>query len=321
MLLSAIGGAGGLASASAIVLVTQWALPAMPATISPLYVVLSLVLAVADRRGRRRAAGAQRGAASSRSTRCAPSDSDFAVHVGSIAMWTVLRASLAAAVLAVAGLHAPCAAAETVAMIGTGNVGAALGRRFAENGHKIVYGSRDPSAADVRELVAATGNGAVAVTQAEAAAQADIVVLAVPWTAAEDVVRALPDLRGKIVVDPTNPRVMASDGFADYPIEDSNAERIARLAPGAHVVKAFSTLGAETMLDPKLAGGPVTVPVVGDDRAAKERIARWPARSGSRPSTSARCATRASSRACITCAPMLYGGRINYHLPRDTARD
>ena len=73
--------------------------------------------------------------------------------------------------------------------------------------------------------------------------------------------------RGKIIVDPTNPRVMASDGFADYPIEDSNAERIARLAPGAHVVKAFSTLGAETMLDPKLAGGPVTVPIVGDDRA------------------------------------------------------
>ena len=188
-------------------------------------------------------------------------------------MWGVLRASLAAAAVALAGLASQSAGAEPVAMIGTGNVGAALGRRFAENGHKIVYGSRDPAAADVRELVAATGNGAVATTQADAAAQADIVILAIPWSAAEDVVRALPDLRGKIIVDPTNPRVMASDGFADYPIADSNAERIARLAPGAHVVKAFSTLGAETMLDPRLAGGPVTVPIVGDDRAAKERIA------------------------------------------------
>jgi len=236
-------------------------------------------------------------------------------------MWNVLRASLVAAAVAVAGLSPHSAAAETVAMIGTGNVGAALGRRFAENGHTIVYGSRDPSAADVRELVAATGNGAVATTQADAAARADIVILAIPWSAAEDVVRALPDLRGKIVVDPTNPRVMASDGFADYPIEDSNAERIARLAPGAHVVKAFSTLGAETMLDPKLAGGPVTVPIVGDDRAAKERIAAL---------------TREIGLEAVDVGPLrhariieglhylranAFGGRINYHLPRDPARD
>ena len=236
-------------------------------------------------------------------------------------MWSMLRASLAATAVAVAGLGPHSAAAETVAMIGTGNVGAALGRRFAENGHKIVYGSRDPSAADVRELVAATGNGAVATTQAEAAAQADIVILAVPWRAAEDVVRALPDLTGKIVVDPTNPRVTADDGFADYPIEDSNAERIARLAPGAHVVKAFSTLGAETMLDPQLAGGPVTVPIVGDDRAAKERIAAL---------------TREIGLEAVDVGPLrhariieglhylranAFGGRINYHLPRDTARD
>lgn len=236
-------------------------------------------------------------------------------------MWSVLRASLVAAAVALAGLGAHSAAAETVAMIGTGNVGAALGRRFAENGHKIVYGSRDPSAADVRELIAATGNGAVATTQAEAAAQADIVILAVPWRAAEDVVRALPDLTGKIVVDPTNPRVTADDGFADYPIEDSNAERIARLAPGAHVVKAFSTLGAETMLDPQLAGGPVTVPIVGDDRAAKERIAAL---------------TREIGLEAVDVGPLrhariieglhylranAYGGRINYHLPRDPARD
>ncbi|HSC14223.1 MAG TPA: NAD(P)-binding domain-containing protein, partial [Gammaproteobacteria bacterium] len=102
-------------------------------------------------------------------------------------MWNVLRASFAAAALAAALIGPSGAAAETVAMIGTGNVGAALGRRFAENGHTIVYGSRDPSAADVRELVAATGSGAVATTQADAAAQAGIVILAIPWSAAEDV--------------------------------------------------------------------------------------------------------------------------------------
>jgi NADPH-dependent F420 reductase len=236
-------------------------------------------------------------------------------------MWQVFRAAFVAAALAATLVGASSAAAETVAMIGTGNVGAALGRRFAENGHTVVYGSRDPSAADVRELATTTGHGAVAVTQAEAAARADIVVLAVPWTAVQQVVRALPDLSGKIVVDPTNPRVMASDGFADYPIRDSNAERIARLAPGAHVVKAFSTLGAETMLDPKVAGGPVTVPIVGDDRAAKERIAVLAREIGLEAVDVGPLRHARIIEGLHYLRANAYGGRINYHLPRDHARD
>jgi 8-hydroxy-5-deazaflavin:NADPH oxidoreductase len=237
-------------------------------------------------------------------------------------MWTRTSLYLAAAAIAASGLFDYVAAnAETVALIGTGNVGAALGRRFAEHGHDVVYGSRNPTAADVRELVAVTGHGAVAVTPADAAARADIVVLAVPWSAAEDVVRALGDLRGKILVDPTNPRVMADDGFADYPIEGSNAERIARLARGAHVVKAFNTLGSETMLDPMVANGPVTVPIVGDDRAVKARVAAL---------------ARDIGLEAVDVGPLRHariveglhflranalGGRINYHFPRDPARD
>jgi 8-hydroxy-5-deazaflavin:NADPH oxidoreductase len=214
------------------------------------------------------------------------------------------------------------AAAETVAMIGTGNVGAALGRRFAEQGHTVVYGSRDPAAADVVALVRETGHGAAALPPAQAAARSRVVVLAVPWTAAEDVVRGLGDLSGKIVVDPTNPRVTAPDGFADYPpLPDSNAERIARLAPDAQVVKAFSTLGAETMFDPRLAEGPVTIPVVGDDRAAKEVVATL---------------ARGIGLEAVDVGPLRHarvieglhylranalGGRVNFHFPRDTARD
>jgi NADPH-dependent F420 reductase len=244
----------------------------------------------------------------------------LALTFGGTVMWSVLRSVCATAVV-VASLSSAAASAETVALIGTGNVGAALGQRFAQNGHKIYYGSRDPSAADVRELVAATGHGAVAASQAEAAAQADIVVLAVPWRAAEEVVRALPDLRGKILVDPTNPRVMASDGFADYPIEGSNAERIARLAPGAHVVKAFSTLGAETMLEPALAGGPVTVPIVGDDRAAKERVAALAREIGLEAVDVGPLRHARIIEGLHYLRANAYGGRINYHLPRDHARD
>jgi 8-hydroxy-5-deazaflavin:NADPH oxidoreductase len=213
------------------------------------------------------------------------------------------------------------AVAETVAMIGTGNVGAALGRRFAERGHTVIYGSRNPTNADALTLVAATGNGAVALTQAEAAARGDIVVLAVPWRAAEEIVRGLGDLRGKIIVDPTNPRMMASDGFADYPIEDSNAERIARLAPDAHIVKAFSTLGAETMLDPTVAGGPVTVPIVGDDRAAKERVATLAREIGLEAVDVGPLRHARIVEGLHYLRANAFGGRINFHFPRDHARD
>ena len=237
-------------------------------------------------------------------------------------MWAIIRSYLAAAAVAAGGgLGAVEAVAETVALIGTGNVGAALGQRFALRGHQIVYGSRDPAAADVRELVATTGHGAVAVSPAEAAARSDIIVLAVPWSAAEDIVRTLGELTGKVIVDPTNPRVMASDGFADYPIEDSNAERIARLAPGAHVVKAFSTLGAETMLDPKVAGGPVTVPIVGDDRGAKARVATLAREIGLEAVDVGPLRHARIIEGLHYLRANALGGRINYHLPRDTARD
>ena len=90
------------------------------------------------------------------------------------------------------------ALADTIAVIGTGNVGAALGRRFAENGHEIVYGSRNPQRADVITLVTQTGHGATAASPAQAARDAEIVVFAVPWEAVVEVADSLGDLSGKI---------------------------------------------------------------------------------------------------------------------------
>jgi NADPH-dependent F420 reductase len=215
------------------------------------------------------------------------------------------------------------ASAETIALIGTGNVGGALGRRFAENGHTVVYGSRNPLADDVVALVNETGHGAIALSPAQAAAQSRVVVLAVPWAATEDVVHGLGDLSGKIIVDPTNPRVMAADGFADYPptLEDSNAERIARLAPGAQVVKAFSTLGWETMFDPRVAEGPVTIPLVGDDRAAKALVAALAREIGLEAVDVGPLRHARIIEGLHYVRANALGGRINYHLRRDTARD
>jgi NADPH-dependent F420 reductase len=241
-------------------------------------------------------------------------------------MMSVLRGarSLVAILLACAAAlaWAETVAAETVALIGTGNVGSALGRRFAEQGHAVVYGSRNPSAADVAQLVRETGHGAVALTPAEAAARSRVIVLAVPWAAAEEVVRMLGDLNGKIVVDPTNPRVMAADGFADYPpLPDSNAERIARLVPRAHVVKAFSTLGFETMLDPRVADGPVTIPIVGDDRSAKETVAMLAREIGLEAVDVGPLRHARVIEGLHYLRANALGGRINFHFPRDHSRD
>jgi len=164
--------------------------------------------------------------------------------------------------------------ADTIAVIGTGNVGSALGQRFAEAGHVVVFGSRNPDSPSVRELVATSGPNASATTQRDAAQAADIVVLAVPWDVVETLTVALGDLADKIVIDPTNPRRITEDGLRDYAFSDSNAERIQTLAPDAWVVKAFSTLGAATMLNPAGAGGPVSIPIAGDDANAKGVVAR-----------------------------------------------
>jgi predicted dinucleotide-binding enzyme len=170
------------------------------------------------------------------------------------------------------GVASPLSA-ETIAMIGTGNVAGALGPEFAAQGHDIIYGSRDPSRAEVIELVARTGGNASVMGQAQAAAQADIVVVAVPGDVAEEVVAGLGDLSGKIIIDPTNRVAPGDDGFMSHSTDTSNAELIQALAPDAFVVKAFNTLNFRTMIDPETSGGPVTIPIVGNNAEAKETVA------------------------------------------------
>ena len=172
------------------------------------------------------------------------------------------------------GFAAPSSAiAETIAVIGTGSVGSALGPRLAAIGYTVVYGSRTPDREDVQALVAATSNGATATTPPKAAQMADIVLLAVPWTVAEDVLISLGDLSGKIIIDPVNPRVTTKEGLADYPTFISNAERLQTLAPRSKVVKAFSTFSADTMVDPGLVNHPITIPIAGNDSDAKSVVA------------------------------------------------
>jgi predicted dinucleotide-binding enzyme len=131
-----------------------------------------------------------------------------------------------------------------VAIIGAGNIGGTLARRLAQAGHSVALGVRDPSAADVVEL---TKDGAIrAITPSDAVAGADAVVIAVPGHAVADVVRGLASaIDGKVVVDASNNIGGASANSRDV---------IAAAAPGARYVRAFNSLGFESLADPEYGG-------------------------------------------------------------------
>jgi predicted dinucleotide-binding enzyme len=218
------------------------------------------------------------------------------------------------------GVLAMPATAETVAILGTGRVGGALGAQFARHGHTVVYGSREPQAEKVRALVAKTGHGATAAPAADAVKQASIVVLAIPWTATEQTVKGL-DLSGKLVIDPTNAIRVGAGGMMEMAVPTSGGELVQQWQPNARIVKAFNTLGFHIMENPALAGGPVSVPLAGDDADAKARVAELVASFGIEPVDVGplRNARVTEGMAILYMVPYLSGKRdqaFEYHLRR-----
>jgi predicted dinucleotide-binding enzyme len=159
-----------------------------------------------------------------------------------------------------------------LAIIGTGQVGAALARGFARAGHEVRLGTRDPDAAHARALAAAAG--ATLARPGEAAMGAEVVFLALPWKAAKEAVAGLPPLDGRIVVDCMNPLGMLDGAFGlTLGHRTSGGEEVARWLPGARVVKSLNQVAAEIMeRNDHLPHRPVMF-MAGDDAAAKETVA------------------------------------------------
>jgi predicted dinucleotide-binding enzyme len=163
---------------------------------------------------------------------------------------------------------------ETIAIIGTGDLGDSFGARLAELGYPVIYGSRSPDSERVQAVVAKTGFGASAASQREAAKQGDIIFLPIPWPAMETAAQNLGDLDGKIIVDPSVPWTQGDDGYPEVSVSTSSAELIQQWNPSAKVVKAFATMGSNIIDDPSTVNGPVTIPIASDHRDAKERVAQ-----------------------------------------------
>lgn len=152
-----------------------------------------------------------------------------------------------------------------IGILGAGAIGTAVATRLLAGGHEVVLSnSRGPETLEglVREL----GPGAVAGTRAKAA-QAELVVLAVPGDRTAEALAGLPEWGGRTLVDATNDYTAPPPG----PGEETSSEVVARRALGARVLKAFNHLFAATLAaEPRHAAGSRVLFVSGDDADAKK---------------------------------------------------
>jgi 8-hydroxy-5-deazaflavin:NADPH oxidoreductase len=154
-------------------------------------------------------------------------------------------------------------------VIGAGNVGSALVKRLVPHGHQAMLSySRDPA----RLEVIARSLGCLAGSPSDAARFGDVIALAVPWAAVPDALHEAGPLDGKILWDCSNPLKPDLSGLLLGPAT-SGSEEIARMAPGARVVKGIPPF-AELLQsgDATVNGRPAGVFVAGDDPAAKETV-------------------------------------------------
>jgi predicted dinucleotide-binding enzyme len=156
-----------------------------------------------------------------------------------------------------------------IGIIGSGNVGGALGTRWAKAGHSVIFGTRRPESKEIKELVASAGKKARAASTAEAT-KADVLLLATPWEATEAALASSGDLSGKIVIDATNP--MRRLEKLELGTTTSGGEQVAQWARGAKVVKAFNTVGSSVMADTGFAKGHPVLLYCGDDAQAKQTV-------------------------------------------------
>ena len=172
-----------------------------------------------------------------------------------------------------------------IGILGTGMVGQNLAKAFAQTGHEVVIGTRDPTNQKIKENIQNLGSNITLGTFEEAASFAELAVFAINWAGVEHAVQlANPEnLAGKVVIDTTNPLdfstgklKLATKG------EDSAGETVQRLLASSKVVKAFNIIGAADMFKPQFVDGPPTMFISGNDEVAKGEVSKlinsfgWP---------------------------------------------
>lgn len=149
-----------------------------------------------------------------------------------------------------------------IGILGSGFVGQSMARALVAIGYDVTLSSREPDAPRMREIVADIGTRVTAAAAADTVADVEVVFLALRWEAIPDVVAEVGGFGDRVLIDAAN-RLDAS-GTSSRELQDMT---------GARVVKAFNTIGAEHYQDPDFSGLPASMPLCGDDPAARETTA------------------------------------------------
>ncbi|HXY45048.1 MAG TPA: NAD(P)-binding domain-containing protein [Acidimicrobiales bacterium] len=161
----------------------------------------------------------------------------------------------------------------TIAVVGAGNIGATLARKWAAAGHDVTLASRNPDAPELRELAASIG--ARTAGHLDAVSAAEVVLVALPGGAVAAVVEALGTaLDGRLVIDATNN--VASE-------EMDGIAAITRHAPGAISARAFNSVGWESLAEPVFDGMPADLLWCGPDGASGALVEQLISDVGLRP--------------------------------------
>ncbi len=155
-----------------------------------------------------------------------------------------------------------------ILVLGAGNMGAGFVKQLTHAGHQVTLSARNFAKV---QAVAAANPGALAVATANAAARADVIVLATSFADAVSALGSIGNLRGKVIIDITNPLTADYMGLT-LGYDTSAAEEIAKAVPEADVVKAFNTVFAQVLADGADFGNGQSVPVLvaSDSERAKQ---------------------------------------------------
>lgn len=165
-----------------------------------------------------------------------------------------------------------------VGILGTGDVGRALGRGFLACGHPVMMGSREAGNPKVTNWAQEAGANASAGSFADAARFGDIVVIATLGLEVENAIRLAgsENFLGKVVLDTTNP-LDFSKGMPPKLVGGlgtSSGEKVQNALPGARVVKVFNTVGNPFMYKPSFPEGTPSMFLCGNDVTAKEKVTK-----------------------------------------------
>ena len=151
-----------------------------------------------------------------------------------------------------------------ITILGAGNIGLAAGTKWKQKGHDVIFGVRDPQS---QKAWNALNIGAKVMTFQDALENAEVVMLALPFSVVDEVIKSIDtDWEGKIIIDSTNPISASTEPF------ESAAEAITAWTSNGDVVKAFNTTGVTNLQNPEYNGKAIETFICGDEPNSKKVV-------------------------------------------------